>query len=340
MRIGSTPADFMNTRAQNSAFRPGAGIRSGPSPAYFRLSHLRKMKGRQQVAAVCYRVRGDTIEFLLVETRRRRWTFPKGSAEPGLTHAQAAALEAYEEAGVHGRIEETPFTRYVRSKRGGKQKSKPSDRSFPQSAEHDILIDVHLCQVLRLNPPEEARRNPTWFPAAKAKRRLREDRSPAYGDELARVVDLAVTRIRELHASPSQAGGGRTIGAPLPASRKNGSANTDRARRGISDGRMSQGRVVEKSVARKKDALQRVQFEASASLPGGVQAAFVRYVRREVADLGGAAGHRTAAGQALAINAYVSGVPRLSSPPTQRAQITTIDQARKPNHKAAFQKNR
>ena len=60
------------------------------------------------MAAVCYRVRGAGIEFLLIRTRRSgRWTFPKGSAEPGLTHAQAAALEAFEEAGVHGRIEES-----------------------------------------------------------------------------------------------------------------------------------------------------------------------------------------------------------------------------------------
>src|SRR2546427_12586408 len=68
----------------------------------FRVSQVRRLRKCQQVAAVCYRIRGSGIEFLLVQTRGGRWTFPKGGVEPGLTHAQAAALEAYEEAGAHG----------------------------------------------------------------------------------------------------------------------------------------------------------------------------------------------------------------------------------------------
>src|SRR5882672_1187772 len=83
---------------------------------YVRLEHLRSMRGSEQVAAICYRIGKRGIEFLLVRTRGGRWTFPKGSVESGLTHAQAAALEAFEEAGVHGRIEEAAFARYVRVK--------------------------------------------------------------------------------------------------------------------------------------------------------------------------------------------------------------------------------
>src|SRR2546423_5422418 len=89
-----------------------------PSAKFMRLSQLRGMRGSEQVAAVCYRVRGGAIEFLLVQTRGGRWIFPKGGAEAGLTRAQAAALEAFEEAGVHGRIEEGSFAPYVRRKRG------------------------------------------------------------------------------------------------------------------------------------------------------------------------------------------------------------------------------
>src|ERR1700683_5047142 len=89
------------------------------SDRFVRLSQLRKLCECEQVAAVCYRLRGTTIEFLLVRTRGGgRWTFPKGSAEPGLTHAQAAALEAFEEAGVHGRIEATSFATDVRREPG------------------------------------------------------------------------------------------------------------------------------------------------------------------------------------------------------------------------------
>ena len=46
------------------------------------------------------------IEFLLVQTRGGRWIFPKGGVERGLTYAQSAALEAFEEAGVRGAVAE------------------------------------------------------------------------------------------------------------------------------------------------------------------------------------------------------------------------------------------
>ena len=158
-----------------------------PSTKFIALSQLRRLRGCEQVAAVCYRMRGAAIEFLLVQTRGGRWTFPKGSAEPGLTHAQAAALEAYEEAGVHGRMEEEPFARYTRRKRG------PRD-----AATVDLAVNAHLCEVLWLGPPQEAGRNPSWFSPEKTKRRLREDRTSGDGTELARVVDRAVARIHRL----------------------------------------------------------------------------------------------------------------------------------------------
>jgi 8-oxo-dGTP pyrophosphatase MutT (NUDIX family) len=144
------------------------------------------MRGCEKVAAVCFQVRGRDIEFLLVRTGSGHWTFPKGNAEPGLTHAQAAALEAYEEAGVHGRMEEASFARYVRRKRGGSQSS------------IEIAVSVHLCEVSHLDQPQELDRDPTWFPPEKAKRRLRQDRSPDYGAELARVIDRAMDRIQRL----------------------------------------------------------------------------------------------------------------------------------------------
>jgi len=158
-----------------------------PLAKFFRLSQLRRMRGSEQVAAVCYRVRSNAIEFLLVQTRGGRWTFPKGHAEPGLSHAQAAALEAFEEAGVHGRMEEISFTRYVRRK-----------RSTKSAADKEAGVNAHLCEVLRLGAPQESGRNPSWFSAEKTKRRLREARTPEYALELARVVDRAVTRIQRM----------------------------------------------------------------------------------------------------------------------------------------------
>jgi 8-oxo-dGTP pyrophosphatase MutT (NUDIX family) len=152
---------------------------------------VRKLKECEQVAAICYRVRKGEVEFLLVRTGSEHWTFPKGGVEPGLTHAQAAALEAFEEAGVRGRIEEAAFVQYTRRKRGGAR----------NSTGMEIRVRAHLCEVVRLGEPQESGRNPTWFSAEKAKRRLLEDRAADFGGELARVVDRAVTRIQRLRSA-------------------------------------------------------------------------------------------------------------------------------------------
>ncbi len=146
-------------------------------------------KERQQVAAVCYRRGKRGVEFLLVQTRGGRWIFPKGGVESGLTHAQSAAVEAFEEAGVHGRMEEIPFARYFR--RG-------QDAARFSEGEHAVA--AHLCEVTRLEPPQELNRNPTWFSADRAKQRLLKDRAPEFGAELARVVERAESRIQRLHA--------------------------------------------------------------------------------------------------------------------------------------------
>ena len=157
---------------------------SGPSAKVLRAPV--RQKRRQQVAAVCYRIGRRGVEFLLVQTRGARWIFPKGGAEPGVTLAQSAALEAFEEAGVHGRIEEIPFARYF--------------RSTPDSGDAEAAIAAYLCEVTRREAPQEANRNPTWFSAEKAKQRLRQDRAHDFGEELARVVDRASSRIERLRS--------------------------------------------------------------------------------------------------------------------------------------------
>jgi 8-oxo-dGTP pyrophosphatase MutT (NUDIX family) len=173
-----------------------------PSAKFVRLAELRKLRECQQVAAVCYRARGGEIEFLLVKTGKGRWIFPKGSVEPGLTHAQAAALEAFEEAGVHGRMEEASFARYIRRRR------RESRNAVGRSAEKESAVNAHLCEVMRLVSPQELGRNPTWFSPEKAKRHLQEHRTSDFGAELARVVDRAVSRIRRPSGRNAAAGRG------------------------------------------------------------------------------------------------------------------------------------
>jgi 8-oxo-dGTP pyrophosphatase MutT (NUDIX family) len=163
------------------------------SPRFIRLSKLRKWRDCEQVAAVCYRRRGGHLEFLLVRTRGNgRWTFPKGSAERGLTQAQAAALEAFEEAGVHGRIEEVAFSQYILPKRAGES------RARGRLIEKEIEVNAYLCEVSRLSPPQESGRNRTWFSPDEARQNLRQDREKSDGAQLARVIHRAVVRIQNL----------------------------------------------------------------------------------------------------------------------------------------------
>jgi 8-oxo-dGTP pyrophosphatase MutT (NUDIX family) len=164
----------------------------GVDPSAKFLQPSRPSKRRRQVAAICYRMRKRGVEFLLIQTRGRRWIFPKGGVEPGLTHAQSAALEAFEEAGVHGRMEEIPFTRYFRRK---------PDRAIVQTAQPELAVNAYLCEVSRLEPPQESNRNPTWVSAEKAKQLLLKDRPPEFGSELARVVERALLRIQRLHSA-------------------------------------------------------------------------------------------------------------------------------------------
>jgi 8-oxo-dGTP pyrophosphatase MutT (NUDIX family) len=160
-------------------------------------------KTRRQVAAVCYRIRKRGIEFLLVQTRGGRWIFPKGGVEPGLTAAQSAALEAFEEAGVHGRMEAIAFARYFR----GKPEDPPGSYEMMagREAQAELAVNTYLCEVFRLEKPQELNRNPTWFSIEKAKQRLLNGRPAEFGAELAGVIDRAVMRIRRLQANPSNA---------------------------------------------------------------------------------------------------------------------------------------
>jgi 8-oxo-dGTP pyrophosphatase MutT (NUDIX family) len=220
-------------------------------PANFvRLSRLRRLRECEQVAAICYRVRGGGIEFLLVRTRGSgRWTFPKGSAEPGLTHAQAAALEAFEEAGVHGRIEEASFARYVLRKRGEGRKVASG------SGGKGVAVTAHLCEVLRLSPPKESNRDRTWFSVEDATRCLREGRTKGDGAEFARVVHRAVVRIRHLQR------GTAIVDWPLEVRPQEVRPQPD---------------------ALQDDALQRVQFEAVEARHR--EASFTPHARRQFGD--------------------------------------------------------
>lgn len=139
-----------------------------------------------QVAAVCYRRKGASAEFLLVNTNGGgKWTFPKGDPASDLSHSRAAEREAWEEAGVRGAIEPRHFHLYLHSK--GVFWKPPGVREF--------VVKAFLLEVEQVVPPPEPMRNPTWFSAEEAKKILAKGREVKYAGELQAVIDRALERI-------------------------------------------------------------------------------------------------------------------------------------------------
>ena len=148
-----------------------------------------------QVAAVCYRRRGLSIEFLLVNTNGGgKWTFPKGDPESNLSHGQAAEREAREEAGVSGRIESRHFCLYIHSK--GVFWKPPGVREY--------VIKAFLLEVERVEEPHEDSRNPTWFSPEETKNILAKGREVKYARELQAVVDRALEKISAAQAAAAR----------------------------------------------------------------------------------------------------------------------------------------
>lgn len=86
----------------------------------------------EQSAALPYRWSRAGLEVMLVTSRTtRRWVLPKGSIGSGLTACEAAMLEAYEEAGVGGRIGRTCIGIYGYTKRDEKKRKRCLVKVFP-----------------------------------------------------------------------------------------------------------------------------------------------------------------------------------------------------------------
>ena len=73
-----------------------------------------------QYGALPYRhTEAGGVDILLVPSRgRRRWILPKGAPVEGLAPAEAAAREAFEEAGVRGTVRSEPIGRFTYERRG------------------------------------------------------------------------------------------------------------------------------------------------------------------------------------------------------------------------------
>ena len=77
----------------------------------------------KQVAALCWRAapRGGLEVLLITSLNSKRWILPKGWLMQGMSLAESAAREAFEEAGVAGRIASKPAGsyHYLKEKKDG-----------------------------------------------------------------------------------------------------------------------------------------------------------------------------------------------------------------------------
>ncbi|TCL66318.1 NUDIX hydrolase [Rhizobium sp. BK251] len=123
----------------------------------------------QQYGALCFRSTLDGPEVLLITTREtKRWMIPKGWPISGLKPRKVAEREAWEEAGVVGRVRRKPFGDFVYDKR-------LNDGSEVRPIVEVFLIEVRRC---RKHFPEMAEREAMWLTPADAARRVEE---PALG---------------------------------------------------------------------------------------------------------------------------------------------------------------
>ncbi len=110
---------------------------------------------RLQYGALPYRMdEGGQLEILLVTSRRsRRWIIPKGWPIKGLKPALSAAREAFEEAGVVGRVDEQDVGRFSYLKLLEKTQ---------RSIECEVIVFPLLVERQLQSWPEAAQRECRW----------------------------------------------------------------------------------------------------------------------------------------------------------------------------------
>jgi 8-oxo-dGTP pyrophosphatase MutT (NUDIX family) len=124
---------------------------------------------RAQIAALCWRAGKSGAEVLLISSRETgRWVIPKGWPMDGRSAPEAAAIEAWEEAGVKGQI--------ATAKLGHFTYDKTLKRDTKNESSLPCIVEVFPLQVEKLATdfPEQRQRRRKWFAPDKAARRVAE----------------------------------------------------------------------------------------------------------------------------------------------------------------------
>ena len=119
-------------------------------------------------AIPCRHIDGEIVFLLITARSTGKWIFPKGGPIAGLTLAEGAAEEAYEEAGVRGRVGAAPAGQYRTSlARSGKADG---------AGETLVLVKMYPLEVAEQfdDWPEKGERKRRWATLAEARRLLSE----------------------------------------------------------------------------------------------------------------------------------------------------------------------
>lgn len=136
------------------------------------VGRTQKRDMRSQFAALCYRIVKDKAQVLLITSRDSgRWIVPKGWPMDGKAPHEAAAVEAFEEAGVRGRVFDHVLGMY----------------SYEKALEDGEMLPCIVTlfplkvQSLAQDFPEAGERRRKWFTPRKAANKVDEP-------ELARIL--------------------------------------------------------------------------------------------------------------------------------------------------------
>ena len=126
---------------------------------------VKKPATTRQYAALPWRHSGGGREVMLITSRDTgRWVIPKGWPIKGLSPAETAAREAFEEAGLGGQVSKKPIGEFEYGKRLNNGKVQPTK------------VEVFAVEQMVQHPawPEQGQRRLQWFSVPEAAEAVEE----------------------------------------------------------------------------------------------------------------------------------------------------------------------
>ncbi|MEI8177248.1 NUDIX hydrolase [Aestuariivirga sp.] len=126
---------------------------------------MKKPATNKQYAALPWRYSGGSREVLLISSRDTgRWVIPKGWPIRGLSPAETAAREAYEEAGLGGMVSKKPIGEFEYGKR--------LDNGAVLATRVEVFALEQMVQ--HKDWPEKGQRRLQWFSVPEAAEAVEE----------------------------------------------------------------------------------------------------------------------------------------------------------------------